>query len=171
MLINRLFSDFPPSKRLANRFNVVYNILQSRCRYDGIGRRDGFKIRWWQHRVGSSPTTGTIKAKQYRCRRPEAYGINCFRAFWARKFTDDSIDANHCFPLTGGTRTPLCSEVGKIKTMWRPFWSSIFQKGRYFSASRIHKVWGVNLLVVMGQSIGALFHFQTISKRALRFRR
>jgi hypothetical protein len=45
MLINRLFSDFPPSKRLANRFNVVYNILQSRCRYDGIGRRDGFKIR------------------------------------------------------------------------------------------------------------------------------
>ena len=29
------------------------------CRYDGIGRRDGLKIRWWRHRVGSSPTTGT----------------------------------------------------------------------------------------------------------------
>ena len=28
-------------------------------RCDGIGRRDGLKIRWWQHRVGSSPTTGT----------------------------------------------------------------------------------------------------------------
>ena len=28
-------------------------------RYDGIGRRDGLKIRWWRHRVGSSPTTGT----------------------------------------------------------------------------------------------------------------
>lgn len=23
------------------------------------GRRCGLKIRWWQHRVGSSPTTGT----------------------------------------------------------------------------------------------------------------
>ena len=71
--------------------------------------------------AGSSPATSSIKAKQYRCRRPEAYGINCSRAFSPRKFTDDSIDANHCFPLTGGTRTPICSEVGKIKTMWCPF--------------------------------------------------
>ena len=31
--------------------------------------------------VGSNPIRSTIKAKQYRCRRPEAYGINCFRAF------------------------------------------------------------------------------------------
>ena len=69
----------------------------------------------------SGLATGAIKAKQYRCRRPEAYGINCSRAFSPRKFTDDSIDANHCFPLTGGTRTPICSEVGKIKTMWCPF--------------------------------------------------
>ena len=57
--------------------------------------------------VGSTPATRTIKAKQYRCRRPEAYGINCFRAFLAQKFTVDSIDANHCFPLTGGIRTPF----------------------------------------------------------------
>ena len=91
------------------------------CRCVGIGRRSGLKIHRWQHRAGSSPATGTIKAKQYRCRRPEAYGINCSRAFSPRKFTDDSIDANHCFPLTGGTRTPICSEVGKIKTMWCPF--------------------------------------------------
>ena len=34
-------------------------------RCDGIGRRDGLKIRWWQHRVGSSPTTGTIIGNQY----------------------------------------------------------------------------------------------------------
>ena len=74
-----------------------------------------------QQVAGSSPATSSIKAKQYRCRRPEAYGINCSRAFSPRKFTDDSIDANHCFPLTGGTRTPICSEVGKIKTMWCPF--------------------------------------------------
>ena len=29
------------------------------CQYVGNGRRGGFKIRWWRHRVGSSPTTGT----------------------------------------------------------------------------------------------------------------
>ncbi len=29
----------------------------SRC--DGIGRRNGLKIRRWQHRVGSTPTIGT----------------------------------------------------------------------------------------------------------------
>ena len=31
------------------------------CRCDGIGRRAGLKIPWWQHRVGSTPTTGTIQ--------------------------------------------------------------------------------------------------------------
>ncbi len=29
------------------------------CRCVGIGRRDGLKIRCWQQRVGSTPTTGT----------------------------------------------------------------------------------------------------------------
>ena len=28
-------------------------------RLDGIGRRAGLKIPWWQHRVGSTPTAGT----------------------------------------------------------------------------------------------------------------
>lgn len=32
-------------------------------------------------------------SKRYRCRRLNAYGIKRFRAFFARKFTDDSIDA------------------------------------------------------------------------------
>ena len=36
---------------------MVYNIPACRC--DGIGRRDGLKIRWWRHRAGSSPATGT----------------------------------------------------------------------------------------------------------------
>ncbi len=31
----------------------------SRC--DGIGRRVGLKIQWWQHRAGSTPATGTRK--------------------------------------------------------------------------------------------------------------
>ena len=30
------------------------------CRDGGTGRRAGFKIRWWQHRVGSIPTLGTL---------------------------------------------------------------------------------------------------------------
>ena len=30
-------------------------------RRDGTGRRAGFKIQWWQHRIGSSPIAGTNK--------------------------------------------------------------------------------------------------------------
>ena len=41
-----------------------YNI--NICRCDGIGRRDGLKIRWWRHRVGSSPTTGTSQDNTIR---------------------------------------------------------------------------------------------------------
>ena len=44
----------------APRYNsVVSTAYQHFCRCDGIGRRSGFKIRRWRHRVGSSPTTGT----------------------------------------------------------------------------------------------------------------
>ena len=35
-------------------------IIPSR-RLDGIGRRAGLKIPWWRHRVGSTPTAGTMK--------------------------------------------------------------------------------------------------------------
>lgn len=31
------------------------------CLGGGTGIRDGLKIRWWQHRVGSTPTPGTEK--------------------------------------------------------------------------------------------------------------
>ena len=37
-------------------------------------------------RVGSSPTTGTKRTEQFRCRGLNAYGINCFRAFHPLKF-------------------------------------------------------------------------------------
>ena len=41
---------------------ILYNnVCNRRC--DGIGRRDGLKIRWWRHRVGSSPTIGTISCE------------------------------------------------------------------------------------------------------------
>ena len=58
MAVN-LCSEEILQKILAYLYVSVYNGLQYSRRYDGIGRRDGLKIRWWQHRVGSSPTTGT----------------------------------------------------------------------------------------------------------------
>ena len=81
---------------------------------------------------GSNPRWFTIKAKQYRCRRPEAYGINCFRAFSARKFDDDSIDANHCFPLTGGIRTPSSQWLANPKPCGALFETATFKKGAIF---------------------------------------
>ena len=44
--------DFP--------LGIVYNtsVVNTR-RCDGIGRRAGLKIRWWRHRTGSTPVTGT----------------------------------------------------------------------------------------------------------------
>ena len=59
----------------------------------------------------------TIKSKRYRCHWRKASGINRFRAFSARKFTDDSIDANRCFPLTGGIRTPSSRRLATPETM------------------------------------------------------
>ena len=34
-------------------------------RRDGIGRRAGLKIPWWQHRMGSTPIAGTILGLYY----------------------------------------------------------------------------------------------------------
>ena len=66
---------------------------------------------------GSNPRRVTIKSKRYRCHWRKASGINRFRAFSARKFTDDSIDANRCFPLTGGIRTPSSRRLATPETM------------------------------------------------------
>ena len=63
-----------------------------------------FRSRWCHSQVvrqssakaplPSSNLGGTSRiSKRYRCRRLNAYGIKRFRAFFARKFTDDSIDA------------------------------------------------------------------------------
>ena len=46
---------------------------------------------------------------------------------------------------------PLFSKVGNTRNYVAPFLKHQFSKGRYFSANRMHKVWGVNLLVVMDQ--------------------
>ena len=35
-------------------------LILAACRRDGIGRRAGLKIPWWQHRMGSTPIAGTI---------------------------------------------------------------------------------------------------------------
>ena len=65
----------------------------------------------------------SIKSKRYRCHWRKASGIYRFRAFFARKFTNDSIDANHCFPLTGGIRTPFSQQFTKSKAC-----SALFEK-------------------------------------------
>ena len=64
------FPGFSPKIFLANYRTIPYNNACIMCRCDGIGRRDGLKIRWWRHRVGSSPTTGTSSSQaSYRLRR------------------------------------------------------------------------------------------------------
>ena len=128
------FSEFIPITGLAICPQFVYNTIQTAYRTPvwWNGRRDGFKIRWWQHRVGSSPTTGTIKSKRYRCHWRKASGINRFRAFFAQKFTNESIDANHCFPLTGGIRTPFFRWLANPKPCGALFEAVIFKKGATF---------------------------------------
>ena len=43
---------------------TIFLFLSNVCRRDGIGRRAGFKILWWQHRVGSTPTAGTMREER-----------------------------------------------------------------------------------------------------------
>ena len=74
----------------------------------------------------------TIKSKRYRCHWRKASGINRFRAFFAQKFTNESIDANRCFPLTGGIRTPFSQWLAKQKACSALFEASIFKKGAIF---------------------------------------
>ena len=82
--------------------------------------------------LGSSPRWCTIKSKRYRCHWRKASGINRFRAFFARKFTNDSIDANHCFPLTGGIRTPFFRRLAYSEPCGALFEAVIFKKGAIF---------------------------------------
>ena len=81
---------------------------------------------------GSSLRWITIKSKRYRCHWRKASGINRFRAFSARKFTDDSIDANRCFPLTGGIRTPFFRRLANPEPCGALFEAVIFKKGAIF---------------------------------------
>ena len=88
---------------------------------------------------GSNPRRGTIKAKRYRCHWRKASGINRFRAFFARKFTNDSIDANHCFPLTGGIRTPFFRRLANSEPCGALFEAVIFKKGAIFLSKEYTK--------------------------------
>ena len=88
---------------------------------------------------GSNPRWITIKAKRYRCHWRKASGINRFRAFFARKFTNDSIDANHCFPLTGGIRTPFFRRLANSEPCGALFEAVIFKKGAIFLSKEYTK--------------------------------
>ena len=82
--------------------------------------------------VGSNPFRSTIKSKRYRCHWRKASGINRFRAFFAQKFTNESIDANHCFPLPGGIRTPFFRRLAYSEPCGALFEAVIFKKGAIF---------------------------------------
>ena len=81
---------------------------------------------------GSNPRWLTIKSKRYRCHWRKASGINRFRAFFAQKFTNESIDANHCFPLPGGIRTPFFRRLAYSEPCGALFEAVIFKKGAIF---------------------------------------
>ena len=66
-ILNKVWSLAGSLKRLV-LFRLFAIIFIRRC--VGIGRRDGLKIRWWQHRVGSTPTTGTKKEVRMSAENP-----------------------------------------------------------------------------------------------------
>lgn len=80
-------------------------------------------------RGASFSATKHIKSKRYRCHWRKASGINRFRAFFAQKFTNESIDANHCFPLPGGIRTPFFRRLAYSEPCGALFEAVIFKKG------------------------------------------
>ena len=123
------FSKNPWKKILTKRGEV--DIMYKLCENESLAQL-AEHLTFNQGVRGSNPRWFTIKAKQYRCRRPETYGINCFRAFSARKFDDDSIDANHCFPLTGGIRTPFFRRLAYSEPCGALFEAVIFKKGAIF---------------------------------------
>ena len=48
---------------------MVKSTMKFSGRRDGIGGRAGFKIPWWQHRMGSTPIAGTIDIKSISTNR------------------------------------------------------------------------------------------------------
>ena len=62
---------------------IAYNKIRCYKPVCRNGRRCGLKIRWWQHRVGSSPTTGTTSR----------------RAFWFAAFFVKKAASRYRLPL------------------------------------------------------------------------
>ena len=46
-------------RKQTNNYAHFYNLIKPACRNGGIGRRKGLKIPRWQHRIGSTPISGT----------------------------------------------------------------------------------------------------------------
>ena len=67
-------------------------------------------------RVGSSPTTGTKRTEQFRCRGLNAYGINCFRAFHPLKFLKPNDRCQRAILSDWRYLNPHNSQ-----SAWRPF--------------------------------------------------
>ena len=50
-------------RKQTNNYAPFYNLIKPACRNGGIGRRKGLKIPRWQHRIGSTPISGTKRKK------------------------------------------------------------------------------------------------------------
>ena len=79
---------------------------QLKCWYDGIGRRDGLKIRCQRWRVGSSPTTSTTSSKEMMTRFCCLLTLHCFILFlFSRKILIQSYATYFCCFLWLGCKT------------------------------------------------------------------
>ena len=126
----RWFESSRPCQRPAKPAPAV-PYARGRISYDPVAQSaEQLPFKQWVR--GSNPRRVTIKSKRYRCHWRKASGINRFRAFSARKFTNDSIDANHCFPLTGGIRTPFFRRLAYSEPCGALFEAVIFKKGAIF---------------------------------------
>ena len=117
------------------RFLFRYGEQKNQC-FQGVSplrvRNEPADLPFKQGVRSSNLRRVTIKSKRYRCHWRKASGINRFRFFFAQKFTNESIDANRCFPLTGGIRTPFSQWLAKQKACSALFEASIFKKGAIF---------------------------------------
>ena len=82
--------------------------------------------------MASIPYVQDRISKRYRCRRLNAYGIKRFRAFFAWKFTDYSIDAKRLILGIAQIWTPLFRGSVQASMLGALFEAADFKKGADF---------------------------------------
>lgn len=88
---------------------------QLKCWYDGIGRRNGLKIRCQKWRVGSSPTTSTTSSKEMMARFCCLLkNTSLFHFYFSRKTLIQSYATYFCCFLWLGYKTLIVLHKGSI---------------------------------------------------------